>query len=283
MTTTTVCVSVDFDATAVWMSYGAFDEWRMSRGEFGVRVGAKRLLDLFAQLDILSTWYIPGHTAETNPAVSAEVARLGHEIGNHGYAHEGTAMPLDQATHIIEKTNDALERVTGQRPRGARLTWDFLGDVFEVMVEQGMTYSSNLMNDYRAHWAHGLGEINVDRASVKGPILDLVEVPFTFITSDFAYFEFAGYGVGPHLPAGLRNPRDVEVIWKDEFDYLREHGHSDGFMMMTLHPESIGWGSRIMMLERFLHYCRDNDARFVTAETIAGEFRAREGKSAAVA
>ena len=76
----------------------------------------------------------------------------------------------------------------------------------------------------------------------------------------------------PTLPAGLRNPRDVEQIWLDEFDYNADRDPG-AFTMLMLHPETIGWGGRIAMLERVLTAIRERDARFVTAEELADEFR----------
>jgi peptidoglycan/xylan/chitin deacetylase (PgdA/CDA1 family) len=111
--------------------------------------------------------------------------------------------------------------------------------------------------------------------------LPLVEVPITFITSDFAYFEFNGYG-RPTLPAGLRNPRDVEQIWLDEFTYNAERDPT-AFTMLMLHPETIGWGGRIAMLERVLLAMQEHGARFVTAEALAEEFRAANAAPAAAA
>ena len=94
------------------------------------------------------------------------------------------------------------------------------------------------------------GVVRHDGPNEAGPELALVEVPITFITSDFAYFEFNGYG-RPTLPAGLRNPRDVEQIWLDEFTYNADRDPG-AFTMLMLHPETIGWGGRIAMLERVL-------------------------------
>lgn len=273
----TVCLSLDFDAVSVWMANGALDDRSLSRGEFGARVGAPRLLELCDRLGIVSTWFTPGHTAETFPEVTARIAERGHEIANHGYLHEDfSRFTLEQGRAIIRKTNDALERVAGRRPRGMRITpWAFNGDLFEVLIEEGLTYSSSLLDDCRAHWARGRGVVRGDGPNVPGPELDLVEVPVTFITSDFAYFEFNGYGT-PNLPAGLRNPRDLEQIWRDELDYLAERGPDGGYVMLMLHPQSIGWGGRMLMLERYLTHCLELGARFVTCETIAAEFRERE-------
>jgi hypothetical protein len=44
--------------------------------------------------------------------------------------------------------------------------------------------------------------------------------------------------------------------------------------MLMLHPETIGWGGRVAMLERVLVRMQEQSARFVTAEQLADEFRA---------
>jgi peptidoglycan/xylan/chitin deacetylase (PgdA/CDA1 family) len=269
------------------MANGATDLRSLSRGEFGANVGAPRILDLCDRLGIRSTWFTPGHTAETYPQVTAQIVERGHEIANHGYLHEDFGpLSLDEQRAVVRKGNEALERVTGQKPRGIRVTpWAFEGDLFEILLDEGMTYSSSLMDDCRAHWARGRGVVRTDGPNEPGPELDVVEVPVTFITSDFAYFEFNGYGT-PNLPAGLRNARDLEQIWQDEFEYMATRGEDGSYVMLMLHPQSIGWGGRLLMLERYLEWCKGQGARFVTCEELADEFRrthARPEPAAALA
>ncbi len=45
------------------------------------------LLRLLADLGIASTMFIPGYVAERFPGLVREIARSGHEVGSHGYAH----------------------------------------------------------------------------------------------------------------------------------------------------------------------------------------------------
>jgi hypothetical protein len=150
--------------------------------------------------------------------------------------------------------------------------WAVAGEHFQLLLDEGYSYSSSVMDDVRPHWARGPGVVRFDGPNEQGPDLALVEVPITFITSDFAYFEFNGYG-RPTLPAGLRNPRDVEQIWLDEFGYNADRDPGAVTMLM-LHPETIGWGGRIAMLERVLVAMLEQDARFFTAEQLADAFRA---------
>jgi peptidoglycan/xylan/chitin deacetylase (PgdA/CDA1 family) len=274
MTNPTVCLSFDWDGVSVWMAGGATDARSLSRGEFGPRVGVPRLLALCERLGITATFFTPGHTADTYPGTAAEIVAGGHEMAAHGYVHEDfEQLTLDEGRQVIRKAAEAIERATGRLPRGMRFSpWAVDAQLFQVLLDEGYTYSSSVMDDVRPHWARGAGVVRFDGPNEPGPELPLVEVPITFITSDFAYFEFNGYG-RPTLPAGLRNPRDVQQIWLDEFGYNADRDPG-AFTMLMLHPETIGWGGRIAMLERVLEQMQERGARFVTAEQLADEFRA---------
>ena len=74
-----VCLTFDFDAISVWIgNFHASSPSAISRGEFGV-VGARRLLDMLREWKIPSTWFVPGHTADTYPEAVAQIAAAGHE------------------------------------------------------------------------------------------------------------------------------------------------------------------------------------------------------------
>jgi peptidoglycan/xylan/chitin deacetylase (PgdA/CDA1 family) len=270
----TVTLTFDWDGVSVWMAGGATDARSLSRGEFGPRVGIPRLLALCDRLGIRATFFTPGHTADTWPETAREIAAAGHELAAHGYAHEDfEQLSLDQGRDVCRRAADAIGRAVGQRPRGMRFSpWAVDGRLFQVLLDEGYTYSSSVMDDVKPHWARGAGVVRFDRGNEPGEELPLVEVPITFITSDFAYFEFNGYG-RPTLPAGLRNPRDVEQIWLDEFSYNAERD-PEAVTVLMLHPETIGWGGRVAMLERVLVEMQGRGARFVTCEAVADEFRA---------
>jgi peptidoglycan/xylan/chitin deacetylase (PgdA/CDA1 family) len=272
----TVCISADFDAMSIWMSWGARGARVLSRGEFGATIGAPRLLQVLERYSIPSTWFVPGHTAESWPEVTAEIAARGHEIGAHGYLHEAfDRLSRDEVTRIVRKSNDALERVTGQRPRGLRVpAGDFDGELLELMVDEGFSYDSSLLGgDFFPYWCRGRDELDDDGPVKLGPRLNLVELPIGFITNDFNHFEF-NYG-NPTL-VGHDPPRRVEEIWREQFDYMHEHCPG-GTLILTLHPQTIGQGLRIAMLERFILHCMSRPGtRFATHESVATEFRQAE-------
>src|SRR5712692_4452561 len=92
-----VCLSFDFDAISLWLGgFRATSLSAISRGEFG-RVGAERLLAMLREWGIASTWFVPGHSAETYPRIIEQLAAAGHEIGNHGYFHSYPKSPEEEA------------------------------------------------------------------------------------------------------------------------------------------------------------------------------------------
>ena len=63
-------------------------------------------------------------------------------------------------------------------------------------------------------------------------------------------------------------------IWAAEFDYLY-HRVGSGVLVLTMHPQCIGKGSRMLMLERLIEHMKSYDGvRFRTMEDVAAEFRA---------
>jgi peptidoglycan/xylan/chitin deacetylase (PgdA/CDA1 family) len=219
---------------------------------------------------------VPGHTAETYPQVTAAIAEQGHEIGHHGYCHENfAALDLPESRSVIRKGVEALKRVTGQSPRGFRAPGSELdGDLLEVLVEEGFSYDSSCYGEFELAWCRRKDTLRNDAANVHGERLNLVELPMCPIQSDFIYFEFVW--ANPSLPAGLRNARDVEAIWRDQLDYMCDRTPG-GVFNLVLHPQSIGYGSRIAMLQRFLEYCADvRGLRFARCDEVAARFRAAE-------
>jgi peptidoglycan/xylan/chitin deacetylase (PgdA/CDA1 family) len=275
-----VCLSFDFDATSLWFMFGSTGARSLSRGEFGVTDGAPRLLELLRKYGIVSTWFVPGHTADNYPDVVRAIAADGHEIGNHGYLHEDlTGKTPKEAAGIVERGSDALERVTGTRPVGCRMpAGDFDAGVFPLLVEQGFTYDSSLIGGYRPRWARDADEVDSDRRITPGADVDLVELPVSFMISDFVHFEI---NFMPPFPAAAPNPRDVQQIWTDEFDYIHERVPG-GYMMPMMHPQCIGWGNRILMLERFIEHCAAHDSvSFTTSREIADSYRMAVARGAA--
>jgi len=249
----TVCLTFDFDALSVWLGpRGATSPSAISRGEFAV-VGVQRILKLLAGNDISSTFFIPGHTVETYPETVEAILAAGHEIGHHGYLHENPCAlsGQDEERAVLERGLDALQRVAGVKPLGYRSpSWDNSPHTIELLVDYGFRYESSLMaHDFRPCWCR-LGDVpRSDGPYEFGKPTELVEMPVSWVLDDFPHFEFVKSGgfLYPGLSAGSK----VEEIWRDEFLFmLREE--PGGIFNLTMHPEVIGRGHRMLTLERLI-------------------------------
>jgi peptidoglycan/xylan/chitin deacetylase (PgdA/CDA1 family) len=276
----TVCLTVDFDAVSIWMTWGATGNRAMSRGEFGGNVGASRLLDLFDRLKVTSTWFIPGHTVDSYPDVVRRVHTDGHEIGNHGYAHEQfDKLNPDQVRDVVMRGNTAIEHITKKKTVGMRVpAGDFDGSLLRLLADLGFEYDSSMVGEFFPSWARDKDELNFTGPNRLGKQLDLVELPLSFVMNDFCYFEF---NYGNPLLTGSSDPDHVYRVWSQQFDYMYERVDG-GILNLTLHPQSVGWGLRIAMLEKFIQHCKSRaGTRFITCAQAAREFKEAVGQATA--
>jgi peptidoglycan/xylan/chitin deacetylase (PgdA/CDA1 family) len=82
-----IAPTFDLDEMTVPIVEGRLRSW-LSRGEFGARVGAPRILDSLRERGWRVTWFVPGHAIDTFPDLCARIRDEGHEIAHHGYCHE---------------------------------------------------------------------------------------------------------------------------------------------------------------------------------------------------
>ncbi len=251
----TVALTFDHDAISSEVDRGDGPVLR-SRGEFGPRVGAPRVLDLLARERIASTWFVPGHTLATFPESVAAVVAGGHELACHGWAHEDLAA-LEPAAEreVMERSAAAIAEAAGAPPRGFRAPyWSLSERTLDLAVELGFRYDSSQMADdlrlYRVRRGDRHDARTGSRFGEPGP---LVEVPISWALDDWPHFEPGAKGVGP-----MSAPSKVEEIWTGELRYAWERAPG-GLLTITMHPEAIGRGHRLLMLERFIQAARALD------------------------
>jgi peptidoglycan/xylan/chitin deacetylase (PgdA/CDA1 family) len=269
-----VCLSFDFDAMSLWIANFQTDSPNaLSRGEFG-RVGAGRLLDLLGERSLRSTWFIPGHTVEAFPEVCRRVAAEGHEIGHHGYCHENPRrLDLDQEIAVIERGIRCIESVTGARPRGYRCpSGSFTQRTLELLERYGFLYDSSMMaDDFMPYYCRIGDQAPPDGPYVFGRHIDLVEIPFSWNLDDFPFFEYTASRRG--ISPGLADPERVLSVWWGEFEFLRRKLGS-GVYTLTMHPQVIGRGHRMLMLEELLDRIAEaGGVEFTTLGEVASRFR----------
>ncbi|HWD51621.1 MAG TPA: polysaccharide deacetylase [Acidimicrobiales bacterium] len=282
-----VLVGVDVDAVSGWLgSYGGADSPSdIQRGMFAGEVGVPRLVELLRRLDIVASWFVPGHSLETFPDQIAAVAAAGHEIGAHGYSHENpVALNASQERAVLERSVSLIERVWGRPPAGyVAPWWEMSARTAALLAEFGFSYDhSQNYNDFLPFYARvGDRWIAPDysqpaetwmRPLERGPEVDLVEFCGNWYLDDLPPMMFIKQSPNSH---GFVNARDVEAMWRDQFDWVyREMDYA--VFPLTLHPDVSGRPQVLLMLERFLSYVASHPgARFTTFEYAAADFRLR--------
>jgi peptidoglycan-N-acetylglucosamine deacetylase len=268
----TVCLSFDFDALSLWIGgFRARSLSAISRGEFG-GVGAGRILDFLKEWNIRATWFIPGHSAETFPQIVERVACEGHEVGNHGYLHTHPKSP-EEEEQILLHGNSVLERTIGRRPVGFRSPGAGLSEhMVGLLLKHGFLYDSSLMSDdFTPHYMRTGDEARADGPYRFGRSVDVVELPFTWGLDDFPAFEYVTSRTG--IQQGLASPNAVYDIWAGDFDYLYDRIGA-GVYTLTMHPQVIGRGHRMLMLERLVRHIQSHrGVKFATMAETASEWR----------
>ncbi len=244
-------ITFDFDAMSSWIgSVRSVNPSMISRGQFGA-VAIPRILDLLDRYQVRSSFAVPGHTAYAYPDMVQEVHRRGHEILHHGWVHENPAEFDEKGErNIIEKGLEALERVVGIRPEGYRSpAWDFSTRTVDLLLEYGFSYDSSCMgHDFYPYYLRQGDTWSLDGPYQFGETIDLVELPVTWSLDDFPVSEFI-LGMNP----GLQAASAVEENWRGDFDYAHANCPG-GIYILTLHPQTIGRGNRMLMLERLLQH-----------------------------
>jgi peptidoglycan/xylan/chitin deacetylase (PgdA/CDA1 family) len=279
---------VDVDAVAGWLgSYGGEDSPDdISRGMFAGEVGTPRLLDLFARNDLTTTWFVPGHSVETFPDQFRRIVDEGHEIGVHGYSHENPiAMTRTQEEQVLDRAIELIERVTKRRPTGyVAPWWEFSTVTNELLLERGIKYDHSLMHNdftpYRVRVGDSWTKIDYSASSadewmkplVRGEETELIEIPANWYLDDLPPMMFIKSSPNSH---GFVNPRHLEEIWRDQFDWVYREMDYAAFTL-TIHPDVSGRPQVLLMLERLLQHINGHDGvRWVTFDQIADDYATR--------
>jgi peptidoglycan/xylan/chitin deacetylase (PgdA/CDA1 family) len=267
---------VDVDAVAGWLgTYGGEDSPNdISRGMFAGEVGAPRLLKLFDRFQI-----------KTFPQQMKAVAAAGHEIGLHGYSHENPlAMTRQQEREVLDKCIELVTELAGKRPTGyVAPWWEFSNVTNELLLEKGIKYDHSLMHHdfqpYRVRVGDTWTKIDYSKKTqgwmkplVRGKETALIEIPASWYLDDLPPMMFMKKAPNSH---GFVNPRDIEELWRDQFDWVyREHDYA--VFPITIHPDVAGRPQVLLMLERLFKYMSGfPGVKFVTMDEMADDFARR--------
>ena len=286
-----VCYGIHVDAVAGWLgSYGGEDSpCDITRGLFAGEIGSPRLVKLFDQQGIRTTWFIPGHSLETFPAQMAMAADAGHEIALHGYSHENpVAMTPEQEEAVLTRCIELAERFAGRRPVGyVAPWWELSAATVGLLLRNGIMYDNSRMdNDFHPFYARvgdSWTKIDYSRRAedwmkplVRGEETDLIEIGANWYLDDLPPMMFIKKAPNSH---GFVNPRDLEQMWRDQFEWVYREYHY-AVVPITIHPDVSGRPQVLLMHERLIDYISGHDGvRWATFEEAAADFAQRYPRS----
>jgi hypothetical protein len=153
----------------------------------------------------------------------------------------------------------------------------------ELLLQNGFRYDhSQGYNDFVPFYARVGDEwTKIDyskkasewmRPMKHGKPIDLVEIGANWYVDDLPPMMFIKKAPNSH---GFVNPRDIEQMWRDEFDWVyREMDYA--IFPITIHPDVSGRPQVLLMLERLVgHINSHSEVKWMTMEEIAEDFRRR--------
>jgi peptidoglycan/xylan/chitin deacetylase (PgdA/CDA1 family) len=236
----------DHPESAAWLDV-------MSHQAYGPRTGVPRLLRVLDRQGIRATFFVPGYTAERWPDAIRAIRDAGHEIGHHGYLHEGARSAPDAETEErrLLRGLEALHDVAGVRPVGYRAPmWELSYRLPALLAGHGFLYDSGLMDaDHPYRLATG--------PEAGAP--SIIELPVHWGLDDWEPYNYLPGITGSGV---IASPADVLARWTLELEALVAEG---GLFMLTNHPFISGRASRAVALETLMERARAIDGLWIAA------------------
>lgn len=203
--------------------------------EFGSRVGAWRVLRIFAERGVPLTVFACALALERNPAMAAAIRASSHDVCSHGWrwVKHYELEEAEEREHVARAV-ESLARTTGIRPEGWYCRYGPSVNTRRLVMEHGgFLYDSDYYGDELPFWTTVEGKPHLI-------------VPYTMTTNDGKYF------------GGIGHADEWFAFCRDHFDLLWEEGGAGRPRMMSvgLHPRIIGQPARAMGLIRLLDHMR---------------------------
>jgi polysaccharide deacetylase family protein (PEP-CTERM system associated) len=242
-----------------------------------VECNTRRLLDLFAELNVRATFFVLGWVAERCPGLVRAIAEHGHEVACHGYSHQliyGQTPTVFRAETIRAKAcleDQTQQPVLGYRAASYSITKRSLW-ALDILAELGFIYDSSIF------------PVHHDRYGIPGS----PRWPYRLDTNGGSIIEFppSTLAVGGHrLPVGGGGYFRIYPYELTRFALSRINRSEGRPFIFYLHPWEIdpeqprvrtGW------LSTFRHYTNLNrcesrlrrllrDFRFSPARDVLGD------------
>jgi len=242
-----------------------------------VEEGIERLIGVFRKHKVKATFFVTGEMARKHANIIKSILDNDHELACHGLFHEKNEFVKDLKSqrHSIEVSTRIIEELSGTNPTGFRAPCLRVNDVtFALLSKYGYIYDSSIVSTFIP------GYYGYPGAHTKPyPVFN-----FTKDNNSNNFLEIP-VSVNPLIPLPLSAAwmRNLGSFWvkfgvKLNFDFGNP-------VVFYVHPrdvldlprvKGIPWHlyrnvghSTIKLLEDIFEYVKKNDAKFITAETLA--------------
>lgn len=204
--------------------------WR----EYGTRVGAWRLLDLFDALGLPATILLNSSVCAHQPELVAACRERGHEIAAHGRTNSESQAGLapEQEMNLIAEVTETIAAAAGAAPRGWLGPW--LGETPltpDLLKKTGYSYLLDWCADDQPIWLR----------TENGPILS---VPYSQEINDSAAI------MGRFVSAAQFADMIIDQV-DEMLDQAQDQALAFG---LALHTNIIGQPFRLRQLRRALSH-----------------------------
>jgi polysaccharide deacetylase family protein (PEP-CTERM system associated) len=204
------------------------------------------LLKILRTHRVQATFFVLGYVADRHPELVEQIQGDGHEIGVHGYFHRFIyRMTRDEFARELERSIEAIVRITGEMPLGHRAPYFSVSDdtpwVFDVLQTHNIRYDSSIFPT--RNMLYGIPNAPRFPHHLKGDTL--MEFPLSTIRLGGINWPMAGGFYLRALPYAL-------VRWG--ISRLNRQGHP---AIMYMHPWELDCGqtyNQVTFRERITHY-----------------------------
>ncbi|MCC7009139.1 MAG: DUF3473 domain-containing protein [Acidobacteria bacterium] len=235
--------------------------------ESRVVANTDRLLDLFDEFDVRSTFFVLGWVAERHRDLIARLAARGHEIASHGYGHR---LIYDQTLAAfrddVRRAKALLEDASGRRVIGYRAPSFSITPrslwALDVLVEEGYEYDSSIFPI--RHDRYGIPVSHRSPYAIRRGGGAIVEVPGSTTRIGPVNVPVAGGGYFRLLP-----------YWWTKWGIARVNRQEQRAVVFYLHPWELDPDQPRLpagLLSRFRHY-RNLEHAQARMRRLLGDFR----------
>jgi peptidoglycan/xylan/chitin deacetylase (PgdA/CDA1 family) len=215
--------------------------WR----DYGNRVGAWRMLELFEALDLPVSVLTNSAMYDYAPDLMTAFRARGDEFVGHGRTNSERQSALNAAEEaaLIEEATSVLHSAEGVQPRGWLSPWIAESvDTPDLLTAAGYRYTLNWCMDDQPIWMN----------TSNGPLLS---IPYPQEANDI-----------PSIVARKDGAAQFADIIIDNFDEMLEQSVAQPLVMgIALHPYLVGQPYRLRHLRRaFRHICDHRDSVWLT-------------------